>query len=208
MGGFEMRRRSRRGSTGWVEHELRRHRPEPRDDFVRQLSGRISADSRRRPALGLRVAFAGSFASLIVVAFAAFGGIGYAASAANSIAQTAQKVVTPKPKATSAAADQYVGKVTICHHTHSRKNPFVTITISQSALKAYLAHGDTIGPCSGGVLGATATRSSGRSSGGGVLGATATSSSLPFTGLGLLGVVLLGALTLGTGLALRRSSRA
>src|SRR5947207_2341707 len=145
MGGFEMRRRLRRSGTGWVEGELRRQRPEPRDEFVRQLSGRISADSRRRPALGLRVAFAGSLASLIVVAFAAFGGIGYAASAANSIAQTAQKVVTPKPKAQSAAADQYVGKITICHHTHSRKNPFVTITISQSALNAHLAHGDTIG---------------------------------------------------------------
>ena len=207
MGGFEMRRRLRRSGTGWVEDELRRQRPEPRDEFVRQLSGRISADSRRRPALGLRVAFAGSLASLIVVAFAAFGGIGYAASAANSIAQTAQKVVTPKPKAQSAAADQYVGKITICHHTHSRKNPFVTITISQSALNAHLAHGDTIGPCASGVLGASATRSS-RNSSGGVLGATATSSSLPFTGLGLLGVVLLGALTLGTGLALRRSSRA
>ena len=148
MGGFEMRRRSRRGSTGWVEHELRRHRPEPRDDFVRQLSGRISADSRRRPALGLRVAFAGSFASLIVVAFAAFGGIGYAASAANSIAQTAQKVVTPKPKATSAAADQYVGKITICHHTHSKKHPMHTITVSSAAVaKHMLKHGDTLGAC-------------------------------------------------------------
>jgi hypothetical protein len=30
---------------------------------------------------------------------------------------------------------------------------------------------------------------------------------LPFTGFGLLGVVLIGALTLGTGVALRRSNR-
>jgi hypothetical protein len=145
-----MRRRLRRGGTGWIEHELRRHRPEPTDDFVRQLSGRISADSRRPPARGLRVAFAGSIASLIVVALAVFGGIGYAASAASTIAQTAQKVVASKPGSTarqSAASDQYVAKITICHHTHSQSNPLVTITISQSALNAHLGHGDTIGPC-------------------------------------------------------------
>jgi hypothetical protein len=47
-------------------------------------------------------------------------------------------------------ADQYpAGKVTICHHTHSQKNPFVTITVSQNAVAAHVRnHGDTIGPCS------------------------------------------------------------
>jgi hypothetical protein len=44
---------------------------------------------------------------------------------------------------------QYPEKVVICHHTHSAKNPFVTITISRNALDAHLAHGDTIGPCPG-----------------------------------------------------------
>jgi hypothetical protein len=43
---------------------------------------------------------------------------------------------------------QYKGKVTICHHTHSKKHPWVTITISRSALNAHLKHGDTLGPCS------------------------------------------------------------
>ena len=52
------------------------------------------------------------------------------------------------PSATPAAASQYANKVTICHHTHSAKHPFVTITVSRNALPAHLRHGDTIGPCS------------------------------------------------------------
>jgi hypothetical protein len=48
----------------------------------------------------------------------------------------------------SSAAYQYGKKVTICHRTHSKKHPFVTITVAQAALKAHLKHGDTIGSCS------------------------------------------------------------
>jgi hypothetical protein len=46
----------------------------------------------------------------------------------------------------SAAQYQY-GKVTICHHTHSKKHPTVTITISQRAWPAHQRHGDTQGAC-------------------------------------------------------------
>jgi hypothetical protein len=42
------------------------------------------------------------------------------------------------------------GKITICHHTHSQTNPFVTITISPSAWPAHQAHGDTMGACQNG----------------------------------------------------------
>jgi hypothetical protein len=84
---------------------------------------------QRRTRLGLRVFLAGSVGAL---AFAALTSVGAAVS----------------PAGTPAATDQYPKKVTICHHTHSKKNPFVTIRVSRNALKAHLRHGDTIGPCS------------------------------------------------------------
>src|SRR4051812_10550837 len=45
---------------------------------------------------------------------------------------------------TSSAA-QY--KVTICHHTHSKKHPTVTIRVSNKAWPAHQRHGDTMGAC-------------------------------------------------------------
>jgi hypothetical protein len=86
---------------------------------------------QRRTRWGLRVILAGGVGAL---AFAALTSVGAAVS----------------PSGTAGAAKQYnPKKVTICHHTHSKKNPFVTIRVSQNALKAHLKHGDTIGPCSG-----------------------------------------------------------
>jgi hypothetical protein len=41
----------------------------------------------------------------------------------------------------------YGAKVVICHRTHSKKHPFVTIVVSQSAVAAHLAHGDRLGAC-------------------------------------------------------------
>ena len=45
----------------------------------------------------------------------------------------------------SASAAQY--KITICHHTHSKKHPTVTIRISNKAWPAHQRHGDTMGAC-------------------------------------------------------------
>ena len=38
-------------------------------------------------------------------------------------------------------------KVWICHRTHSKKHPFVTITVSNNAVPAHLRHGDLPGRC-------------------------------------------------------------
>jgi hypothetical protein len=38
-------------------------------------------------------------------------------------------------------------RVTLCHHTGSKKHPFHTITVDQHAVGAHLRHGDTPGAC-------------------------------------------------------------
>ena len=57
-----------------------------------------------------------------------------------------------------ASADQYGERVTICHRTGSRRNPFRTITVAQSAVAAHLRHGDTTSPCSRRVNGTVTSR--------------------------------------------------
>ncbi len=52
--------------------------------------------------------------------------------------------------ADSNTGDSNTGKkVTLCHKTGSDSNPGVTITVSQNAVDAHLAHGDSLGACPG-----------------------------------------------------------
>jgi uncharacterized membrane protein YgcG len=73
----------------------------------------------------LRLAAAAAISAGLLVPLAAFSGAGFA----------------------SPSSAQYQYKITICHHTHSTKNPWVTIRVSNTAWKAHLKHHDTMGPC-------------------------------------------------------------
>jgi len=175
-------------------------RPELREEFVQSLAHRIEATGRStRSYAASRLAFAAAITVLVLGTLASFGGLGYAASGTQDAVKAVKRVVAPaKPtKVTrSAAQDQYQPqKVTICHKGH-------TITIAKAALPAHLRHGDTIGPCPGGVAGASATRTTG----GGVLGASASQGTLPFTGISLGVTVLVSLLLFASGIALRRSA--
>ncbi len=44
-------------------------------------------------------------------------------------------------------SSQYQYKITICHRTHSKKHPFVQISVSVHGANAHLRHGDTLGTC-------------------------------------------------------------
>ncbi|MES1248212.1 MAG: calcium-binding protein [Actinomycetota bacterium] len=137
----------RRRPADSLENDLRRHRPEPREDFVRSLEARIAADRRPSPrstGLRSRVALAGGLTALLLVVAAAFGGYGYASSALVHSGRVINDAVhlnfSPHTVGSvSAAADQY-SKVTLCHQGHE-------ISVAQAAVPAHLAQGDTIGSC-------------------------------------------------------------
>ena len=132
-----------------LERELHDNRPEPRAEFLAAMVDRVGP-GRRSTAPRLRLGFAAALTMGILVSLAAFGGLGYAASAAKSIAHVATKLATPsKPRATqqplSSAGAQYSKKVTICHFDGKGRGH--TITIDQSAWPAHRAHGDHQGAC-------------------------------------------------------------
>jgi hypothetical protein len=86
--------------------------------------------SRRGATFGVVAAIAAAFA------VAGMGSVGAAIS----------------PAGVPASASQYEKKVTICHRTGSKKNPFRTIRVSRNAVKAHLRHGDALGPCGSAVF--------------------------------------------------------
>ena len=60
---------------------------------------------------------------------------------------------------------QYRNKVVLCHHTHSKKHPWVQISVGAPAVKAHRRHGDTLGPCPAAPPAASSSTGSSSSSG-------------------------------------------
>jgi hypothetical protein len=131
--------------------ELRRNRPEPRTEFLASMVERVGRE-RRSTTRRMRLGFAGALTAMIVISLGAFGGLSYAASAVESVAHVAAKVVTPskpsKPlpaKQLSSAGAQYPKQVTICHFDGKGRGH--TITVGAASVPAHVAHGDHVGAC-------------------------------------------------------------
>jgi len=99
----------RRNRESGLEAELRSNRPEPSDELVNRLEGRVRSHRDAR-AGSFRVAFAGALAVGVLAALASVGGLGYAASGAGTAVQQAKRVAHVHAVRTlhkTAAADQY-----------------------------------------------------------------------------------------------------
>jgi len=89
-----------------LEAELRRHRPQPREEFVHALSERLSEAAPSRGSRPLRVAGAFALTAVGLGALALFGGFGYATSAGEEAARGIAHAVAPaEPSEESAAAE-------------------------------------------------------------------------------------------------------
>jgi hypothetical protein len=82
-----------------------------------------------------RGAAAAAVSALFVVPLGVFG--------APALAKTAASASEYEYSGSS----QYQYKVTLCHHTHSKKHPFHQIRVAAPAVKAHMRHGDTLGTC-------------------------------------------------------------
>ena len=91
-----MRRfRKRRDEFSDLEADLRRLRPEPREEFVRALSERLSEAPSPRGSRPLRVAVSFALTALGLAALALFGGFSYATSAGEEAARGVAHAVAP-----------------------------------------------------------------------------------------------------------------
>jgi hypothetical protein len=166
-----------------VEAALRRHRPEPRDQFVRELVHRISGSPRAvRLYAFSRLSFAAALTVLIFGSFGSFGGLGYAATSAEQAADAVKSALIPKKQKrvkvvkSSAAQTQYPREVLPAEET---------IVVRGARRAPSPPASPPVSP----------------------LAAAPEREELPFTGLALGTTFALAILLMGLGAALRRMAR-
>jgi hypothetical protein len=160
----------KRGKDSELERELRRNRPQPRDEFVQMLSNRVERESRLGRSLRSRIAGVAIASAVMLAAVGAFGGIGYAANSVKDVVKVAKSVVVAakgddkKSNGDNKGGDnkgggdkggkgddggkpddkEYGHKKKICHNPGPHQE---TIEVSDNAVPAHLAHGDSLGEC-------------------------------------------------------------
>jgi hypothetical protein len=92
---------------------------------------------RRFRFVNRRLAGALAVTALLMVPLGVFGG--------SAVARTVSAVGQYGHGHSGGAQYQY--RVTICHHTGSRKHPWIQITVSSRAVPFLLRHGDQLPPC-------------------------------------------------------------
>ena len=150
-----MRFRRRRDE---LEKQLHEERPQPRDELVSRITGRLTPVPVRRR--GWSTAFAVSLTTVLVVAFALTGGIGYASSAVKGGTNAVTSLVTGKSSShkqgksggakkanNKRGGSQGDHKQAICHVPPGNPDNAHTIVVDKSAIPAHLDHGDSLGPC-------------------------------------------------------------
>jgi hypothetical protein len=173
---------SRSDGDSELEAALRRHRPEPRDQFAGELVHRISGGSRMVRLYALsRLSFAAALTVLIFGSVGSFGGLGYAATSAKQAAEAMNEVLVPKKQKRvkivkgSAAQTQY---------------PEEGVLPAQETIEVRGVKKAPRAPVQATPLSAAPERGE-----------------LPFTGLALGSTIVLALLLLGLGAALRRIAR-
>jgi hypothetical protein len=131
-----------------LERLLRENRPEPRNEFLAPMVER-AASGRSRPRLGgvgrrvalaaaVTVAAAGTAVAAGAVSSAS-NGLGHLVGAAHhTFSQPSQQASIESQGSDDADNDQY--RVTICHFTGKKNQPYVEITVSPQGAAEHKAH--------------------------------------------------------------------
>jgi hypothetical protein len=140
-----------------VEAALREARPAASDELVGQLSERVLATAVTRSNRGSRLAFGAAVTVFMLGTFASFGGLGYAASSAQTTATAVKRVVAPaktQKAHRSSAASQYGEQSVLTPPVAKPKDPAPTARVAAASAASPPKSGTL--PFTGLGLGATA----------------------------------------------------